>query len=242
MHGYAWRCFLCGSWFLDHASACTSCLEGGPIVRAGKRPTAEIDGLAEVTTAASLAKASFTLVTSAAYPKLRLGSGVLLAAYGPPGGGKSTFATRFLHKLDAPVVLQSVEEAPGPSLHARLSRCHVRRDDFTIIGRASVDQIADVVRSRRAVALAVDSLQLAALSAEELRHFLLVLPTLRVVVAISQVNKSGRMEGRERLAHEADIVVYIEAMRWCLEKSRFQEVGLEGSVLHEEYDDDIEDA
>jgi predicted ATP-dependent serine protease len=239
MNGYAWRCFLCGAWFLEHAAACTSCLESGTIVRAGKRPPAAIDAVAEITTAAKLAKANFTVVHSEAYGKLRLGAGVLLVAYGPPGSGKSTFTTRLLDALDGPVVYQSTEEGLGPTLHARLARCRVRRDDFTIVGSASIDQVVDVLRTRRAMALAVDSVQVAAYSAEELRRLLIVLgPTLQIVIGTCQVNKRGRVEGRERLLHEADVVVRVDSMAWVIEKSRFQPSGVEGSVLREEDDDE----
>jgi predicted ATP-dependent serine protease len=135
------------------------------------------------------------------------------------------------------VVLQSVEEAPGPSLHARLHRCRVRRADFAIAGRASVDQLADVVRDQRAVGLVVDSVQIAAFTPEELRHLLLVLPTLRVVVGVAQVNKAGRIEGRERLLHEADVAIQCEALHWALTKSRYQPTELGGNICHWEGND-----
>jgi predicted ATP-dependent serine protease len=239
MNGYAWRCFLCGAWFLEHAAACTSCLESGAIIRAGRRSPAAIDTVAEVTTAAKLAKASFTIVRSEAYGRLRLGAGVLLVAYGPAGSGKSTFTTRLINALAGPVVYQSTEEGLGATLRARLDRCKVRRDDFTIVGaNASIDQVVDIVRTRRAVALAVDSVQVAAYTAEELRRLLIVLaPTLQLVVGTCQVNKRGRIEGRERLLHEGDVVVRVESMAWVVEKSRYQPSGVEGSVLEEDEDD-----
>ena len=52
-----------------------------------------------------------------------------------------------------------------------------------------------------------------------------------------QVNKRGRIEGRERLLHEADVVVRVESMAWVIEKSRFQPSGVEGSVLEENDDE-----
>lgn len=227
----AWRCVVCGAWYDEHLPSCVSCLDGGTIIRPGRRPGAVIDAAPEVTTAAALAKAAWTPVLSASYPELRLGVGALVVVFGPPGGGKSTYATRMLDGFRAPVVLQSIEEAPGPSLHARLRRCHVIRDDFTIVGRASVDQLADLVRSARAMAVGIDSVQMAAFTPEDLRHFLLVVPNLRVVVAIAQVNKEGRIEGRERLLHEADVAVRCEGLRWTVTKSRYQAGSIGGDVL-----------
>lgn len=234
MSGFEWRCVLCGSRFAEHAPCCGSCLDNGTIVRVGRRAHAAIDGAAEVTTAAALAKAAWTPVVSAAYTHLRLGSGALLVLYGAPGSGKSSMATRLIGGLRAPVILQSVEETPGPSLHARLERCGVRRDDFLVAGRASVDQIAALVQKTRAAALAIDSVQVAAFSAEDLRHLLLVLPTLRVVVAIAQVNKHGEIEGRQRLLHESDIAIHVEGLRWRVTKSRYQGGEVMGDVLAEE--------
>ncbi len=176
-------------------------------------------------------------MTSSAYPKLRVGRGALIVVYGAPGSGKSTFATRFLDSLTGPVILQSVEEAPGPSLHERLARCHVRRDDFTIVGRASVDQLAECLRAHRAIGLAIDSVQMAAFTADELRHLLIVIPSLHALVAIAQVNKAGRIEGRERLMHEADVAVQCESdgpsLRWELVKSRYQPLGVCGDVINQ---------
>lgn len=224
MNPSEWRCVVCGARFDAHASACLGCFESGTIVRIGRRDQAAIDAAPEVTTAAALAKAAWTPVASTAYANLRLGAGALLVIWGPPGGGKSTFAARLLDGLRGPVVLLSAEEAPGPSLHARLQRCRVRREDFAIVGRASIDQVADVVRQRRAVALGVDSVQLAMFTADELRHLLLVLPSLRVITAVAQVNKRGEIEGRERLLHEADVAIQCDALQWTLTKSRFQPI------------------
>jgi predicted ATP-dependent serine protease len=237
MHECGWRCLVCGAWFDEHSSSCTGCLGTGTVLRIGRRAVAEIDAAPELTTAADLAKAAWTPVISAAYGNLRLGAGALVVVYGPPGGGKSTFATRLLDGFRGPVVLQSVEEAPGPSLHARLHRCRVRRADFVIAGRASVDQVANVVRDKRAVGLVVDSVQIAAFTPDELRHLLLVLPTLRVVVGVAQVNKAGRIEGRERLLHEADVAIQCEGLRWAVTKSRYQPSEVGGDICQWEGDD-----
>jgi hypothetical protein len=212
-------------------ATCPYCFEAGSLIRTGFRQSAAIDAVPEVTTAHALAMASWSLVECAPYPALRIGRGSLSVVFGAPGNGKSTFATKMLNGLRGPVVYQSVEEAVGPSLHDRLARCGVRRNDFYIVGRASVDQLADVVRTRQAVGLAVDSVQMAAFTPEELRHLLIVLPELQTIVAVAQVNAKGVIEGRNRLAHEADLVVSCEAMDWVVTKSRYQMVGINGRIL-----------
>jgi hypothetical protein len=72
------------------------------------------------------------------------------------------------------------------------------------------------------VTLVVDSVQPGDFRARDLRHLLAVLPRLAVLFAVSQNNKRGAVLGENALAHEADVVVSCEAMRWRLTKSRFQ--------------------
>ena len=225
---------MCGSFYASHVGSCTYCFEAGTVMRAGTRATAAIDAEPEVTTAHALAMASWSMVECPAYPELRLGRGALAVLSGPPSQGKSTATTILLNSIPGAVVLQSVEESVGPSLFARFARCGVRRPDFFVVGRASVDQLAECVRSRRAVALGIDSVQVASYDAADLRHLLLVLPELRLLVAVAQVNKQGRIEGRERLLHEADVAIECKEMRWHLVKSRYQPVGISGDVLPKE--------
>ena len=202
------------------------------------RPTAASDGALEVADAADLVRGSWTYLPLPAYPGLQVGTGALVVVYGPPGGGKSSLVTRALASVEGPVVLQSTEESPGPALAARLTRCGVRRRGIAVVGRATVDQVVDLCRARRAVVLAVDSVQMATYQPADLRHLLAILaPTLRAVIAVAQVNKGGRIEGREALVHEADVVLHVEGLRWTLTKSRYQPTGLTGPVLPEESSD-----
>jgi hypothetical protein len=190
-----------------------------------------VDHVPEVTSAAALTKASWEYIRSRAYPSLRLGFGSFVLVWGPPGGGKSTYVLRAMNGMDGAVVLHSIEESAGPTVAERLVRAEVTRSDFVIVGRSSVDTVAGIVRERKAVALAVDSFQLAAYTADELRHLLLVLPSLRCLFVVSQVNKEGQIEGRNRLLHECDIAIQCESMRWKVTRSRYQAEGEGGSIL-----------
>ncbi|MFI5299581.1 MAG: hypothetical protein ACHREM_15945 [Polyangiales bacterium] len=214
-----------------HLANCTMCFEPGTLLRVGVRASAAIDSVPEVTNARALAKAAFTSVTSRAYPMLRVGRGAVVVVWGPAGQGKSSLAGRLVDGIDGPVALQSVEEAPGPALHDRLARCHIRREDFHILGRTSVDGVADFCREKKIVALAIDSLQIAAYTSEELRHLTLVLPDLRVLVAVCQVNKRGSIEGKERVIFEADVAIRCDQMKFVLTKSRYQKLDVSGDVL-----------
>ncbi|MGH7297910.1 MAG: hypothetical protein ACRELB_23420, partial [Polyangiaceae bacterium] len=144
---------------------------------------------------------------------------------GPRGAGKSSFACGLLDSIKAPVLLLSVEEPPGPSLAARLLRVGVRRDDFAVVGQASVDQVVALLRQSKAAALCIDSVQRAVFSPREVRHLLNVVSSLGLVVATSQVNREGEVRGGEEYGHECDVIVQVEAMGWRLTKSRYQEGG-----------------
>jgi hypothetical protein len=52
-----------------------------------------------------------------------------------------------------------------------------------------------------------------------------------VLVGVSQVNKAGRPEGRERILHEADVAIACSDMRWTVVKSRYQSTDVGGDVL-----------
>ncbi len=110
-------------------------------------------------------------------------------------------------------LLLSIEEPGGPSLAARLARLAIKREDLLVASHASVDQVATIVRERKVTALGVDSLQRSMFEPREVRHLLLTLPSLSLLLATSQINKSGDLRGSEELRHEADVVIEVEAMR-----------------------------
>lgn len=166
-----------------------------------------------------------------AYPDLRLGAGALLLISGAPGQGKSTVATRLLDSMDGAVLLVSAEEALGPALAARLSRCGVRRENFHVLTNASCDAVVEFARKKNVVALGVDSVTEAAWTARELRHVLEVVPSLDLLIGVLQVRKDGLPAGAVALQHESDAHVAVEGMRWSLLKSRYQVLDVGGDVL-----------
>ncbi len=229
-----YRCIECGAEYEQHVPLCTCCLESGVVVPMGRRVRALIDYAPEVTDASALLRGSWQVVEAPAYPTLQLRRGALVVLTGPPGAGKSTMACLAADSTRKTVVLASVEEPPGPSLAARLGRCGVRRSDFGVVGRASVDQLVEVCRRRDPAALIVDSVQPADFRARDLRHLLAVLPRLEILFAVSQQNKRGVVHGEQALVHEADVVIECDALRWRLSKSRYQPIDVpeaRGAVL-----------
>ena len=139
--------------------------------------------------------------------------------------------TRGLDSTGVPALLVSIEEPAGPSLADRLARVGAKRADLYVCSRASVDQIAGLVKQNKIAWLGVDSAQRAMFEARDLRHLLLTLPSLVGIVVTSQINRDGDVRGGEELPHEADVLVDVEDMTWRVNKSRYQPEGEAGDVL-----------
>ena len=196
-------------------------------MRSFARASAAVDSVAEETDARSLAASVWGSLSVRAFPDLALSPGALVVVHGPAGAGKSTWAARALDSVSGPVLLLSVEEPPGPTLAARLARCSVKRSDFVVVGRASVDQLVEIAARRNVVAIVIDSVQIAMFSPRDLRHLLAVLPNLQLLIAVAQENKTGVIAGKNDLIHEADVVIgVVPGGHWQIEKSRYQEVSI----------------
>jgi hypothetical protein len=225
-----YRCIRCGAQFPIHSPLCSCCFASHSLVLTPERARAAIDGEVELTDARSLARAVWQDVTLPAYPFV-VKRGALIVAVGSSGAGKSTLVARALDSMPAPVLLVSVEEPGGPSLALRLTRVGIKRDNFFVCSRGSVDQVASIVRDNKVAAIGIDSIQRAMFEPRDLRHFLLTLPSLVVLFATSQINKQGDIRGTEELRHEADIVLEVSDMGWTVVKSRYEEPGASGQVL-----------
>jgi len=181
-----------------------------------------------------LVKRNWTMVGSESYPSLRLLSGALLGVYGSPGAGKSTWLLRFLAGLSGPVVLYCAEEGLGPAVSERLGRLAIRRDDFLLVEGGSVDGLLELVESRSACALAIDSVTVTTFTARDLRRILEGCKRLQLLAFSVQVTKSGLPAGANAILHEADVLVHCAEMRWAVEKTRYSAVGDGGDILEDE--------
>ncbi len=228
-----WRCVECGALFAQHFAVCTSCWRTGSLVPVAHRLRAAVDYQPGVSNARALAGMAWKKVEHpGAYVDLVVGAGALVLVSGPAGSGKSSWSCRLANAVKGPVLYEAAEEGISPSLAARLLRCNVKRPDFHVLTRASVDAAVAFATKQKAVACVVDSVQEAVWTAHELRHVLEVVPSLDVLVAVMQVTKAGLPAGANAYQHECDVHVRVEAMAWNLVKSRYQDLaGVGGPVL-----------
>lgn len=227
-----WRCLECGALYDQHFPICCSCFRTGAIVLVPRRLGAAVDSVPGVSNARAMARLQWGRVEQSAYPSLQLGAGALVEVSGPPGAGKSSFAARLADAVRGSALYVAAEEGISASLAARLLRCNIKRDDFHVVTRASVDQVVGFCRDRKILACVIDSVQEIAYSASDLRHLLEVVPTMDLLVGVMQVTKDLVPAGAMALQHECDAHVSVEAMRWKLIKSRYQDLAsASGDVL-----------
>ena len=226
-----WKCISCGAQYTAHHPACTSCWAQGQIVPSFQRSVADVDYLPGAASAREIARMTWHQIAHATYPELVLGAKSMLMVFGAPGSGKSTFAARLCDSIPGPCVYVSGEEGISPSLACRLDRCAVRRDDFLVLARASVDHVVEAARRRKTTSLCIDSVAECVWRADELRHLLEVLPLLDVLIAVVQINKAGEPLGRQAIGHESDVTVSCQEMLWSLKKSRYQDLGSVGGQI-----------
>jgi predicted ATP-dependent serine protease len=230
-----WRCYECGALYVRHLGMCMSCWKAGCVIPMAHRLRAAIDSVPGVSNARALAGMAWRKIEQPAYPNLELGWGALVLTEGPSGSGKSTFTCCLGNAVKGAALLVAAEEGLSPTLAARLQRCAVKRDDFHVLTRASVDAAVAFATEKRIVTCILDSIQEATWTSRELRHVLEVVPTLGLLIAVAQVTKEGVMAGSNRYRHEADVVIRVESLAWNLTKSRYQDTaGVGGPVLRSE--------
>lgn len=225
-------CLRCSAEYDSPRSLCAACYHMDTVFEAPARRRAAIDAQFESSTAKALVASSWTVLdVSDALPGVRIAPRSLVLLTGAPGAGKSTLALQLANCSARPVVLFAAEERLGQSVGDRLSRLGIRREDFHVVGRGSVDELVAFCRRVHAAVLVVDSVSASTLLAHDLRAIVNQL-TLDMLVGTVQVVKDGTMRGPRELAHECDLLVEVEGGRWRVLKSRYSATGAEGEVSY----------
>jgi len=202
------------------------------VVSSYRRPRSKVLEALQVATAADLVRREMDEVRIPCVSHVRFGRGAFAILGGLPGAGKSTLALRWLNSIEGAVVYYAAEESLG-TLGERLKRAGVTRENFYVVGRCSVDELAEVCAKSKAHALVIDSLNETAFTTGEVRTFIdnTKIPLCLAVLQVPK-DKDSPLGNASDLLHEADVLVKVAYQRWEVFKSRYQELSddLRGEV------------
>ncbi len=222
-------CAICGTTTTDtiRPAWCQSCHATGTMNPPVRRPVGQhLAAAARKLTAREIVQASWDVqLCSATGLSWTAGSVVLL--YGLPGSGKSTLALQLAAQV-TPVLVCSLEEAPGPLLARRLSIAGMgARTDVEIATSATVADLTSAARAGAAVV--IDSVSHSSLLPADLTAIATMGSPL--VIGVLHSTKSAGIKGDSGYGHGADLVLRVEpGGRWIAEKTRFGASGVEGWV------------
>jgi len=117
----------CGASFFERVAWCSMCGAEGLIGPASSRPRSATEQLPQTATARELAAASWTLITSSRYPRIRFLRGALVLIFGAPASGKSTLALGLLSGFGGQSVAYLSEEGLAPAVGERFGSARYPR-------------------------------------------------------------------------------------------------------------------
>lgn len=154
---------------------------------------------------------------------------MLIAAWGQPGGGKSTWLVKLAADLvvgGQRVFIVNSEEGLGETMSERLRRLEVRDEGILVTGNVSYPSAKEAAEEHDCGCLFLDSWSASTWSALDLDDARGSFFTIVVLHA----TKEGAAAGPNSILHVSDVVVNVEAGKAKLTKSRWSGA-LETEVL-----------
>lgn len=208
---------------------CLRCMKGGVVGPYMERhPLDSLLADPPAVSARELLRTRHSTFVPKAYPAIRLAMPSMIAAYSPPGGGKTMFSLQLGHSLE-PCIYLPLEEKIGASLSAKLEYLELFSEQLTFHEPTDVQGIVSLAATPGLRSMIVDSVNMTVLQANDALR--ICRNNNIVLVLILQCTKTGQARGSRELTHLADVVVRVENLEWLIEKSRFQQSGLRGPVL-----------
>jgi len=225
VQGAPYFCGACSASYDERLSYCVRCGAFYRMLPHAPRPVDAYWSADHVTNAEEV-YAEPSLSPLRPYP-IKVGHPTLVSIYGPPGGGKSTMATKIADRYPGVALYIPQEEGIGDALRSRLKRLEVSRRDLLIAMLSDTSGIDRTVEEHGVGLLVLDSITSSTLQAGDLLR--LARDRELTVIMTVQVTKEDRMAGSMKLSHDPDVVVRVSDMMWEVEKSRFD--GLVGGAV-----------
>ena len=228
LDAYPYVCVGCRAVLREHGGLCPSCFRSGLIFSRYRRVADEYLPTVPGVTAQELARSLSRVFTVEACPGLLLGPGAFVVTHGGPGAGKTTQLLKVADSLQ-PSVAVMLEMGVGPLLASMLRRLEIVTQHVTFHEPRDLPAIFELAKTPQLRCLLIDSLSVSTLRPDDARS--LAGANGIVVWGTLQETKSGTFRGSNEWAHAADVILSVADMRWTLTKSRYQEIGLQGTVF-----------
>lgn len=214
-------CGGCGTYYNGHQGNCVECFRTGSLMPVRSRPVASMLPAQRGFSAAELVRHNTRKVHSKAYPDISLGVSSMVVVYGAPGAGKSTFALKFAAGFDSSIYY-SLEMGAGPLMADMLRRLDIRSQGLWVEPAGSAQRMLELAAGKEPC-LVVDSGTICTVLPDDWQR--VARENSKVVLVLLQVTKAGDFAGSMSWAHDADVVIKVDSMKWVIEKSRYQAGG-----------------
>jgi len=232
------HCFRCGRIYSSWFNYCSVCLNTGTIVPTARRQPTKLDMMAEISSAAEMAKTSMDLVENCYSPSFKLCRNAMVVLGGEAGAGKSSMGVRLVDSIGGPALMLSCEMGLSPALAQTLRRAKIRRKDFHIVKSGGFSWMYDFIVREKVQALLIDSIQTCHIDSDEARKLLNITP-LKLLVGVSQLSRTGQPFRAREWEFESDVNVHVESGKWEIYKSRYQRAPVKGDAFEQEEQEEI---
>jgi len=116
----------------------------------------------------------------------------------------------------------------GPVLSDLLRRLECYHEDLLFEVPRTLGAAIELVMARRPRVVVLDSISCTTFTADDLVS--LAKASNTILLGILQNTKSGLPAGSNSFQHLADVTIRVDALRWEINKSRYQPLGVGGEV------------
>jgi len=145
---------------------------------------------------------------------------LLIAAWGEPGGGKSSWALKVSSEMAQQghrVLIVNSEEGLGDTMSARLRRLEIHEESILVTGNINFPSARSIAEEHDCSVIVLDSWSVSSWTAIDVDHARADF----VTVVVLHATKGGEAAGPAAIPHAADIVLEVHDGKAKLTKSRW---------------------